>query len=94
MGYVIDDRVGDDDIVVYEGEPGLGAAVAAEDGETPDSGAGRADDVFGLGVGDFDFFALENDEFGVDSYLGAFQYEFFVWSEGMGVAETASVVSK
>ena len=50
--------------------------------------------MFGLGVGDFDFFALENDEFGVYSYLGAFQYVLFVRSEGMGVVETASVVSK
>ena len=86
--------VGDYDIVVYEGEPRLGAAVAAKDGETPDSGARGADDVFGLGVGDCDFFALENDEFGVDSYLGAFQYVFFVRSEGMGVVKTASIVSK
>ena len=94
MGYVVDDRVGDYDIVVYEGEAGLGTAVAAEDRETPDSGARGADDVFGLGVGDFDFFALENDEFGVDSYLGTFQYVFFVRNEGMGGVETASAVSK
>ena len=72
LGYVVDDGVGDDYVVVYEGEAGFGAAVAAENGETPDGGAGGADDVFGLGVGDFDFFALENDEFGVDGYLGAF----------------------
>lgn len=94
MGYVVDDWVGDDYVVVYEGEAGLWAAVAAEDGEAPDSGAGWADDVFCLGVRDFDFFALKNDEFGVDSYFGSFQYIFFVWSKGMGVVETANAVSK
>ena len=53
LGYVIDDGVGDDDVVVYEWEAGFGpAAVAAEDGETADGGAGGANDVFGLGVGD------------------------------------------
>ena len=93
MGYVIDDVVGDDDVVVYEGEAGGGAAAAAEDGETPDSRAGRPNDVFGLGVGDFDFFSLEDDEFGVDGYVGAWQYVFFVRCEGMGVAEMAGVVS-
>ncbi len=93
MGYIVDDGVGDDDVVVYEGEAGGGAAAAAEDGETADSGARGPDDVFGLGVGDFDFFALEDDEFSVDGYLGARQYVFFVRGEGVGVAEMAGVVS-
>lgn len=93
MGYIIDDRLGDDDVVVYEGEAGGRAAATAEDGETPDSGARGADDVFGLGVGDFDFFALEDDEFGVDRYVGAWQYAFFIRGEGVGVAEMAGVVS-
>ena len=53
LGYVVDDGVSDDDVVVYEGEAGFGAAaVAAEDGEAADGGAWGADDVFGLGVGD------------------------------------------
>ena len=53
LGHVVDDGIGDDDVVVYEGEAGFGpAAVAAEDGEAADGGAGGADDVFGLGVGD------------------------------------------
>ena len=93
MGYVIDDGVGDDDVVVYEGEAGGGAAAAAEDRETADSRARRPDDVFGLGVGDFDFFALENNKFGVDGYVGAWQYVFFIRGEGVGVAEMAGFVS-
>ena len=93
LGYIIDDGVGDDDVVIYEGEAGGEAAAAAEDGETADSGAGGPDDVFGLGVRDFDFFALEDDEFGVDGYVGAWQDVFFVRGESVGVAEMASVVS-
>ena len=42
--------------------------------------------MFGLGVGDFDFLALEDDELCVDGYMGAWQYVFFIWGEGVGVA--------
>ena len=86
MGYVVDDGFRNDNVVVYEGQARGRAAAATEDGETADSGARGADDVFGLGVGDFDFFALEDDELGIDGYLGAWQYVFFIWGEGVGVA--------
>ena len=93
MGYVVDDGLRDDDVVVYEGEARGRAAAAAEDGETANSGARGPDDVFGLGVRDFDFFALEDNKFSVDGYMGAGQYVFFIRGECVGVAEMAGYVS-
>ena len=70
FGEVVDDGLGDGDVVVDEGDP-LVLAAAAEDGDAGEAETGGTDDFAVARGGDFDFFLLEGNEFGVDRDGGA-----------------------
>lgn len=83
FGEVVDDGLGDGDVVVYERGP-LQRAAAAEDGDAREAETGGADDFAVARGGDFDFFLLEGDEFGVDCDGGAGGGDFGVRVEEGG----------
>lgn len=70
FGEVVDDGLGNGDVVIYEGDAFVFAA-AAEDGDARKAETGGTDNLAIAGSGDFDFFLLEGDEFGVDRDRGA-----------------------
>ena len=65
FGQVVDDVVGDGDIIIYK-RLAFVVAGAAKDGDAGEAEAGGADD-FAVAVGfNFNFFLLKGDEFTVD----------------------------
>lgn len=83
FGEVVDDGLGDGDVVIDEGEAFVFAA-AAEDGDAGEAETGGAHDFPVAGGGDFDFFLLEGDEFGVDCNGGTWAGDFGVRVEESG----------
>ena len=94
FGYVIDDGFVDGDVVVHEGDAFVGGA-AAKGGDAAEALTDRTGG-FPVAVGvDVEGFALEDDEFGVDSYVcaGLRDFDAGFQGEALEVGDVAGILA-